>query len=680
VQHAVILCSCQDSLSPDARAVARALPEARIEVMADPGGRDLERLLKAARASTGLTVACACRQAAIADALEEAGIEIPVSGVNIRELALWSGEAAAAAPKTAALVALAAEPSLDIPMLSLESEGVALVYGRDERALDVARRLADDLDLTVLLTRPGAVMPARAAEFPVLRGTIRTATGHFGAFDLVVDDFAVPEPASRSAYRFGAPRNGAASQCDILIDLSGGAPLFAAHDLRAGYLRVDPDDTAGLERLIGEARDLIGTFDKPRYVNFKPELCAHSRSRITGCTRCLDLCPTGAIAPSGDSVAIDAAICAGCGSCASVCPTGAASYALPAPDQALTRLRSMLKAYFAAGGKAPLLLVHDTAHGEDLLHALAHAGDGLPAHVLPVAVNETTQIGLDWIAGALAYGAAGIRILTRSKPRHDQTGIERTLTIASALASGMGFATDAIATIAVDDPDALAAALRAWQPGASVKTPATFLPAGGKRQIERLGLRELNRLAPTPASHIALPQGAGMGRVAVAVEGCTLCHACVSACPTEALRANPDRPELRFVEDLCVQCGLCARTCPEKVITLEPRLDFKAIDAGPVLLKEEEPHQCERCGKAFGTRATVERIRKKLGGSHWMYAGANNDRLRLIGFCDDCRVIAATESAIDPYAGAERPKPRTAEDYRRTAEGIDLDPSDKTRN
>ena len=63
------------------------------------------------------------------------------------------------------------------------------------------------------------------------------------------------------------------------------------------------------------------------------------------------------------------------------------------------------------------------------------------------------------------------------------------------------------------------------------------------------------------------------------VEGCTLCHACVTACPTHALSDNPDRAMLRFTESLCVQCGLCQSTCPEKVITLEPRLDFKAWNA-----------------------------------------------------------------------------------------------------
>src|SRR5207302_10814164 len=146
-------------------------------------------------------------------------------------------------------------------------------------------------------------------------------------------------------------------------DLSGGAPLFPAADLRDGYVRADPGDQAAVLRAVMKAGDLVGTFDKPRYVTFTEHLCAHSRSKIVGCRRCLDLCPTGAIAPAGDHVAIDAQICAGCGQCAAACPTGAASYAVPPADALMRRIRTLLAAYREAGGEHPGLLLHDAAHG-----------------------------------------------------------------------------------------------------------------------------------------------------------------------------------------------------------------------------------------------------------------------------------------------------------------------------
>jgi ferredoxin len=130
---------------------------------------------------------------------------------------------------------------------------------------------------------------------------------------------------------FEALRNGATSRCDLVLDLSGGPPLFPAHDLRDGYLRTDPRDPSAMLPAVLKARDLVGTFDKPKYINFTAELCAHSRSKITGSHRCLDLCPTGAITPDGDHVNINAEVCAGCGQCATAYPTGAATYALLPP-------------------------------------------------------------------------------------------------------------------------------------------------------------------------------------------------------------------------------------------------------------------------------------------------------------------------------------------------------------
>jgi ferredoxin len=235
----------------------------------------------------------------------------------------------------------------------MTSAGVVLIYGRDETAIEAGRSLADKLDVTVLLSRPDAVLPHRVWDFPVMQGTIRNAAGHLGAFTLTIDDFAAPAPSSRAALRFGPSRDGAVSQCDLVLDLSGGLPLFPAHELRDGYLRADPRDRAAVALATARAGDLIGDFDKPRFVDYAEHLCAHSRSKITGCTRCLEVCPTGAISPAGNHVAIDAHICAGCGSCSAVCPTGAATYALPSPEALLRRLRTAVLTYADAGGRTP---------------------------------------------------------------------------------------------------------------------------------------------------------------------------------------------------------------------------------------------------------------------------------------------------------------------------------------
>ena len=664
-KRTILVCSCEDTVPLDAAAIERGCRGANVETGRYLCRAEVERFRKLAQGGGDIVVGCTQEAPLFA---ELAGEGAAISFANIRETAGWSKDAAKAGPKMAALIAAASEPLPLVPFVTLNSEGVALVYGRDEQAIEAANLLKDHLDVTVLITKPEGLTPQRVTEFPVVKGTIKSAKGHLGAFELVVDDYAAPAPSSRGALSFGAARDGAVSKCDIVLDLSGETALFPAADLRDGYLRADPGDPAAVLRAVLKARDLTGTFDKPRYITFTEDLCAHSRSRIVGCHRCLDLCPTGAITPAGEHVAIDAQVCAGCGQCAAACPTGAAAYALPPADALMRKLRALLSTFREAGGTNPIVLLHDEDHGALLIDALARHGDGLPAHVLPLAVNEITHVGLEAVSAVFAYGASSLRFLLRAKPRHDVTGLMKTIALAQPILAGLGFAGARVATIETDDPDGLGVALREIKIEEPSQRPASFAAVGAKRDVLRLALRELHRAAPAPVDVIALPADAPFGTVNVNVEGCTLCLACVSACPTGALLGDPERPMLRFAEDACVQCGLCKATCPEQVISLTPQIDFRAATASARILKEEEPFHCIRCAKPFGVKSTIERVTAKLEGKHWIYKNSAQ-RLDVIKMCEDCRVIAMSETDFDPY-GAPRPNPRTTQDYLREREEL----------
>ena len=115
-----------------------------------------------------------------------------------------------------------------------------------------------------------------------------------------------------------------------------------------------------------------------------------------------------------------------------------------------------------------------------------------------------------------------------------------------------------------------------------------------------------------------------------------MCLACVGSCPEAAILDNIEAPQVRFIEAKCVQCGICAATCPEHAITLEPRLDLRPEARAPRVLNEAVIFKCASCGKPVGTQKMVETMLARLAG-HSMYAAPGAlDRLKL---CADCRVV-----------------------------------------
>ena len=283
-------------------------------------------------------------------------------------------------------------------------------------------------------------------------------------------------------------------------------------------------------------------------------------------------------------------------------------------------------------------------------------------------VNEVTQLGPETFAALFAYGAVGVRILARARPKHDLESLRRVVELAETLARGLGYGAPTgapvVSLIETDDPDALGAALAGFVPGTAAPMPARFMPVGGKREVLRFAFNEMHEAAPQPTPRIELGAGAPFGGLTFRTEDCTLCLSCVGACPTNALSDSAERPLLGFEESLCVQCGLCANTCPENVIDLMPGVDFEAWKAPRRIVKEEEPFACLTCAKPFGTRSTIERVVEKLRDRHWMFSGeAGEARVRALMMCEDCRVEVAVNQGFDPHAGAERDKPRTTEDY-----------------
>lgn len=641
----LITCDCSGSQAIDSDALSKATGQ---NVKTPCTALCTTQIDRAAEALTqGNTIICCTQEARIFEALaDEIGTDMP-GLLDLRNRAGWSADPGSKIPKMSALIAEAMLPAAPVKALDVVSEGLCLILGTTPVAQQAAQQLQDHLGVTVLIEDAAEIPDTR--DFDVITGHLRSARGALGQFEVVIDDLRQVDPGGRGAFSLTPPQDGGVSRCDIILDLRGQSPLFSAPEKREGYLRADPAHPPAVAAAVLAASHMVGTFEQPLHVRTEPVLCAHSRAEQPGCTRCLDLCPTGAITPAGDHVTVDPMICAGCGACSAVCPSGAISYDAPPVDLTMRRIQTLATVYRDAGGHAPRLLVHD-ARGAEMIRLAARHGRGLPGDVIPLELPAVGAFGHAEALAALAAGFASVTLLPG--PGADRAAIDDQIALACAIGGPR------VRMLDCSDPDAVS---DGFFEEANRELLANALtepvrPMGTRRQITRQAARALNPDTP----RIALPPGAPYGAVLVDTDACTLCLSCASLCPSAALGDNPDLPQLRFQEDACLQCGLCASICPENAISYDPGLNLTQTALEQVVLHEEEPFACIECGALFGVKSTIEKIAAKLEG-HEMFAG--EDKLKMIRMCDKCRINAQFHSTDSPFQGGERPRPRVTEDY-----------------
>jgi ferredoxin len=375
---------------------------------------------------------------------------------------------------------------------------------------------------------------------------------------------------------------------------------------------------------------MTGVFEKPKFFDYDAEICAHGRSGVEGCNRCVEACPAQAITTLAESISVNPNLCQGGGVCASVCPTGAIRYHYPQPETTLEQLAALIKTYREQGGMDPVICFMSEAD--------APALDVLPDNVLPVLLEELASVGFEvWLA-ALCFGAASVYLLDcGSVPDMVSAPLKDQVQVAQSILEGFGYPGSVLSYITDVNDIARSNSLMP-----SIK-PATYKTGNNKRQMAFFAIDHLYHQAVDPARILAMPDASPFGRIMVDQQACTLCMACTSVCPANAINAGGETPKLIFHEMNCVQCGICAKACPEQAISLEPRLLADSEQRlAAATLNEETPFLCISCGKPFATQSVINIMMAKLQG-HWMYQSERSrQRLRM---CEDCRVIDVMQDA-----------------------------------
>ena len=343
-------------------------------------------------------------------------------------------------------------------------------------------------------------------------------------------------------------------------------------------------------------------------VGLDAKACLHLQKPWVGCTHCKDACPADCLSLEDGTLQISAAACQHCGQCASACPTQALAVdgfeiRLPAkPAAAATALTC--SRHTQAGADAIRVPCLGGLHINDLLATLERspertirlagdapcagcasaAKDAAPAQRLVAAIEpllRSSSVPADRITvGSTPSSLPDGNSRSRSADPNRPTGPTASR---RAFFSGLGRA--------VSD-----SVVRKAGRASALLDPAKF-EKSPRAPIAFVRTQETRMLMETLARHFgAIPDVTVLPRITVSA-ACQLHGGCVRLCPTGALRmVNRDTVrELRFDAAQCIDCGACAKSCPESALQFEAPA-WRVFSKGDAVLSQRGTSECTRCG------------------------------------------------------------------------------------
>lgn len=303
-------------------------------------------------------------------------------------------------------------------------------------------------------------------------------------------------------------------------------------------------------------------------LHLEPSRCVQHRFKPAGCSRCFDICPSGAIRWTDAGLHWEETDCQRCLLCVAVCPTGAlVAKELPFV-QTLKKLAAEQQPVLACNGRPStagharlpclgllsspeLLLVTSLALSRPFQLNLTECGACPNAVILPYLKEATAQVAEIVDQTSLIEQPAELAFHESTVSRREFFGILRRQSKVAACS---------LADALQDLPE------RSFGDKA--------LPA---RRL--LLLQLLKRLPKDRRSELA---GLLFPKIEFSADACSGCTGCVGLCPTGALLppVTQGKPPTAHVRN-CTECDLCTAFCRSGAIQINPgKLGRMALKIG----------------------------------------------------------------------------------------------------
>lgn len=570
-------------------------------------------------------------------------LDLDISFINLREHCGWVHEREEATEKVAALLRAAIKCPRDGRTRLIDAGKDVLIIGPASSAIKIAQRMSGCANIRLLITEPCDFSAGTGVN--ILTGMVKKIEGGPGDFrvNILKNPVSSEDCISCGKCLYVCPKNAIdrypvysinekCNRCGKCYDIcpvqaidfeDNIKTLSTGQVLAIGKNAIYPDEKKGfyitsigndveetVSLALPAAMDIIantGGIERDAPAKAKLEGCAAGKSGFRGCTLCEKACSHGAIIRKDDNITFDEISCTGCGACASVCPMSL----FRIEDDIYGKMEYLLGEYLPANSrrtaKTRKIIMFTCEHSIPLLDKSGEQMIKYPA-VLPLFVSDLARVSETHIFRAFDLGAEGVIMLgcdeCAGHAREQAYGFAERILEEFKLVDRLGF------VINNNDVKSFTGYVRSFNERISPLPPGKHKPVKLMNASNRRILIELiaSLAAKTGINPATLIEDMTVPFADISIgESCTVCGACTSMCPADAL--IKEKGSISFIYGNCIACGLCEKACPEKVLKMRRALDMERLsNAVPATLFKSELQVCASCNKPYMTQAAFDRM------------------------------------------------------------------------